>query len=104
MDDNSAISGDVQPSRRSIKYRHMSEKEKELPQLSFWELLKLNKPDWYFVVIGITMSALIAAMYPLLSIAFSEVLRVCIRLEQLYITTCTCMCMCCLFVCLFHST
>ena len=47
-----------------------------IQEVSFKELLKLNLPDWYFVLIGIIFSAIIGALFPLISILFSEVLRV----------------------------
>ena len=40
------------------------------------ELLKLNRPDWLFVLVGIVCSALIGCLFPLIAIPFSEVLRV----------------------------
>ena len=43
---------------------------------SFVELLKLNRPDWLFVLVGISCSALIGCLFPLIAVPFSEVLRV----------------------------
>ena len=72
--------------RRSLlSRRQRKRKEKEsLPPVSFLELLKLNIPDWYLVLIGIICSALFGCLFPLMSILFSEVLRV--RVKQLSIT------------------
>ena len=72
--------------RRSLlSRRQRKQKEKEsLPPVSFLELLKLNIPDWYLVLIGIVCSALFGCLFPLMSILFSEVLRV--RVKQLSIT------------------
>ena len=44
--------------------------------MKFFELIKLNIPDWYFVLIGILMSALNGCIIPLTSILFSEMLEV----------------------------
>ena len=45
-------------------------------QVTFSELIKLNIPDWYFVLIGIFMSALFGCILPLTAIFFSETLEV----------------------------
>ena len=60
-------------------------KEEKLPTLSFLELLKLNQPDWYLVLIGVIASAIIGALFPVMSILFSEVLRVsdCVQLVSI---------------------
>ena len=50
--------------------------EEGIQEVSFKELIKLNLPDWHFVLAGIIGSAIIGALFPLISILFSEVLRV----------------------------
>ena len=40
------------------------------------ELVKLNQPDWLFILVGVVCSALIGCLFPLISVPFSEVLRV----------------------------
>lgn len=57
--------GSVNDSRRKVMTR-----------ISFVDLLKLNQPDWFFVLVGIVCSALIGCLFPLIAIPFSEVLRV----------------------------
>ena len=56
--------------------RHRDKKEK-VPKVPFRELLKLNKPDWYLVLLGIICSAIIGCLFPLMAILFSAVLEVC---------------------------
>ena len=51
-------------------------KRKVMTRISFVDLLKLNQPDWLFVLVGIVCSALIGCLFPLIAIPFSEVLRV----------------------------
>ena len=60
---------------KMLRRRHRTKKEK-LPKVSFKELLKLNKPDWPLVLIGIVCSAVIGCLFPLMAILFSDVLRV----------------------------
>ena len=60
---------------KMVRRRHRTKKEK-LPKVSFRELLKLNKPDWLFVLIGVICSAMIGCLFPLMAILFSDVLRV----------------------------
>ena len=60
----------------SLERKDMVDEDEDLPKVSFWELLKLNKEDWYLLLIGITMSALVGSMFPLVSILFSETVRV----------------------------
>ena len=50
--------------------------EEGIQEVPFKEFIKLNLPDWHFVLIGIICSAIIGALFPLMSILFSEVLRV----------------------------
>ena len=50
--------------------------DEDLPQISFWELLKLNQKDWYLVLVGVVMSAILGCLFPILAILFSDVLRV----------------------------
>lgn len=40
------------------------------------EFAKLNQPDWMFILVGVVCSALIGCLFPLISVPFSEVLRV----------------------------
>ena len=54
----------------------MEDEDEDLPKVSFWELLKLNKEDWYLLLIGIVMSALVGSAFPLVSLLFSETVRV----------------------------
>ena len=55
--------------------RHRTKKE-QLPKVSFMQLLRLNKPDWLLVLIGVICSAIIGCLFPLMAILFSEVLAV----------------------------
>ena len=44
--------------------------------MKFLELIKLNFPDWPFVLMGIILSAIVGCLFPLMSILFSELLDV----------------------------
>ena len=56
--------------------REMEDKDEDLPKVSFWELLRLNKEDWHLLLIGTVMSALVGCTFPLVSIVFDEVFEV----------------------------
>ena len=45
-------------------------------EVTFRELLKLNLPDWYLVVLGILASGIFGALFPIISILFSDILQV----------------------------
>ena len=62
--------------RKMLGRRHRTKKEK-LPKVPFKQLLKLNKPDWIFVLVGVICSAVIGCLFPLMAILFSDVLAVC---------------------------
>lgn len=61
---------------KMLRRRHRAKKEK-LPKVPFKELLKLNRPDWLFVLMGVICSAIIGCLFPLMAILFSDVLEVC---------------------------
>lgn len=56
--------------------RKKKKKDQDVPEVSFLELLKLNKPDWYIVLVGVIGAAIMGCLFPLMSIIFSDVLRV----------------------------
>ena len=56
--------------------RRPSMKKEKPPSISYLQLLKLNKPDWFLVLVGVLFSAVIGCLFPLISLLFSEVLRV----------------------------
>ena len=68
------------PRHRKSKWgqsKHQRKLQAEgIQEVSFKELIKLNLPDWHLVLAGIIGSAIIGALFPLISILFSEVLRV----------------------------
>ena len=53
----------------------------ELEQVKFHELLALNLPDWYLVLLGVICSALLGALFPLMAVVFSGFLDVSARLS-----------------------
>ena len=56
-----------------------------LQRVSFVQLLKLNKPDWYLVLIGMVFSTAMGCLFPLMATFFGDVLRVCTTLYQVSI-------------------
>ena len=61
--------------KKMLGRRHRTKTEK-VQKIPFTQLLKLNKPDWPLVVVGVLCSAVIGCLFPLMAILFSEVLRV----------------------------
>ena len=75
QDNNSKEKGDENQDSQSISVSG-DLKHKEATKTSFVELLKLNRPDWYLVLIGVLCSAVIGCIFPVIAIPFSEVLKV----------------------------
>ena len=66
----------------SMELLHPSRKDsadvevEELGQIKFLELLALNLPDWYLVLLGVIFSVLFGIIFPLIAVIFSGVLEV----------------------------
>ena len=58
------------------KQELVSKDEEELEKISFLEVLRLNKPDWPYVLVGVAASAFIGAIFPAMAPLFSEILQV----------------------------
>nr|XP_054768939.1 ATP-dependent translocase ABCB1-like [Lytechinus pictus] len=50
--------------------------EEEVERASYMEILKLNKPEWPYIVVGILFAAVLGIAYPVFAILFSEVVAV----------------------------
>ena len=50
--------------------------DEELEQVRFLELLALNLPDWYLVLLGVICAALLGSFYPFMAVIFSGFLEV----------------------------
>ena len=62
--------------RRLIRRRVKPEGGAHRRNVSFKELLKLNRPDWPLVLVGVILSSFIGCLFPLMAVLFGEVLRV----------------------------
>ena len=40
------------------------------------EMLKLNKPDWLVILVGVIFSSLLGSLFPIMAVLLSEVFRV----------------------------
>ena len=49
---------------------------------SFMELLKLNKPDWIFVFVGVIFSVLYGCMFPAMSVLIGRTVAVSVYIES----------------------
>ncbi|XP_071479160.1 ATP-dependent translocase ABCB1-like [Diadema antillarum] len=71
------------------KSRHMSggsdsdkkdedkeEEEEEVPSVSYWEVLKLNAPEWHFILVGTFFSGVLGVTMPIFALLFSEIIEV----------------------------
>ena len=55
----------------------MSSKVKDEPKShGIIEMLKLNKPDWLVVLVGVIFSSLLGSLFPIMAVLLSEVFRV----------------------------
>jgi hypothetical protein len=50
--------------------------KERLQRVSLAQLLKLNQPDWYIVLVGIVFSTAMGCMFPVLAILLGDVLGV----------------------------
>ena len=58
--------------------------KERLQRVSFTQLLKLNKPDWILVLVGVVCSAVFGCLFPLMATFFGDVLGVYIISKQAY--------------------
>ena len=71
-----------QEEESSMDLWHLSRKDnaddevEELEEIKFKELLALNLPDWYLVLLGVTFSILLGIAFPFMSVIFSGILAV----------------------------
>ena len=71
-----------QRKRRFLGLLHSPRKDaakdevEELDHIKFHELLALNLPDWYLVLLGVICYALLGALFPFLASVFSGFLEV----------------------------
>lgn len=50
--------------------------DSEAREVSFRELLQLNRPDWFLVLCGIVLSIVVGTVLPILAFIFSSLLKV----------------------------
>ena len=62
--------------RASIKGLLKKDTEEPVLPVTFRELLSLNAPDWPFVVVGVLFSFVQGTFFPVISVLFSNILRV----------------------------
>ena len=54
------------------------EEQKEVvPDVSLKELIKYNAPDWIFILIGIVFSTVNGAIFPVIAVPSSQIVKVC---------------------------
>ena len=76
--------GEKQEQRKSRFWRllHQSrrdsgiDKVEVLDKIKFHELLALNLPDWYLVLLGVIFAALLGALFPIVALIYSGFLEV----------------------------
>lgn len=68
---------DEQVAQAPVSREEADVSQPPIQRVSFVQLLKLNKPDWYIVLIGIVFSAAMGCMFPVIAIYFGDVLGVC---------------------------
>ena len=76
--------------RASIKGLLKKDPEEAVRPVTFKELLRLNVPDWPFVLVGVLFSGALGTFFPIISILFSNILSVCeclLSLNYVYTTS-----------------
>ncbi|XP_041479457.1 ATP-dependent translocase ABCB1-like [Lytechinus variegatus] len=63
-------------SNQDKKKDETEEEEEEIPKASYWEVLKLNAPEWYLIAIGCFFSAILGVTMPVFAILFSEIIKI----------------------------
>ncbi|KAL4646916.1 multidrug resistance protein 1-like isoform X1 [Arapaima gigas] len=64
-------------SRKKKKSKKSADKKKEkVPELSFSQILALNKPEWPYLVVGTLTSVVSGAVYPCMAIIFAKIIGV----------------------------
>ena len=66
----------LRPLHRSGEEESADADVEEVDQIKLQELLVLNLPDWYLVLLGVICSALLGALFPVVAIIFSGFLEV----------------------------
>ncbi|XP_034030717.1 ATP-binding cassette, sub-family B (MDR/TAP), member 4 [Thalassophryne amazonica] len=53
-----------------------TEEDDKVPEVSFFKVLRLNLPEWPYILVGITCATINGAMQPLFAIVFSKIIAV----------------------------
>ncbi|XP_030843068.1 ATP-dependent translocase ABCB1 isoform X1 [Strongylocentrotus purpuratus] len=71
--------GEEEPSIKTKKKNKKHKKEKtftSVPKLSYWDILRLNKPECHYIIIGCIFAAFLGAALPTLAILLTEIIRI----------------------------
>ncbi|KAG8435252.1 hypothetical protein GDO86_013268 [Hymenochirus boettgeri] len=67
-------------SKRSSKRKSKSEEENaketedDLPEVSLGEIMALNKPEWFYILIGVIAAAICGGIYPTFAVIFGKII------------------------------
>lgn len=50
--------------------------EDEMEEASIWQIMKMNKPEWWQILVGCATSVVMGAMMPLFAVLFGEIIGV----------------------------
>ncbi|XP_077115094.1 ATP-dependent translocase ABCB1-like [Ranitomeya variabilis] len=54
--------------------KETKEVQEELPEFSFNKILALNKPEWFYIVMGVIAAAICGGIYPTFAVIFGKVI------------------------------
>lgn len=54
------------------------QEEEKAPEITVWEILKMNRSEWHLIVLSSLASMLVGATQPMFSILLSEIIGVCL--------------------------
>ena len=53
--------------------KNNNEEEESVPRIKFWRLLRVNGPEWLFILVGVLSSAVMGGVMPIFSLLFGDV-------------------------------
>ncbi|XP_051576241.1 ATP-dependent translocase ABCB1-like isoform X2 [Myxocyprinus asiaticus] len=69
-------------SEKGLQEEEKQTEEEKVPEVSFLTVLKLNKPEWPYIVIGVFCAIINGALQPAFAIIFSKIIAVFAEIDQ----------------------
>ncbi|XP_067304664.1 ATP-binding cassette, sub-family B (MDR/TAP), member 4 [Pseudorasbora parva] len=69
-------------SEKDLQDEEKQTEEEKLPDISFLTVLKLNKPEWPYMVVGVLCATINGGMQPAFAVIFSKIIAVFAEIDQ----------------------